>query len=159
MRKLPSLKKIYIKLGYLGNHYLHPIICRLHSRLCSPARLPYIRRMRLLAPVILLSISACASREVTYIGDLRPLAGVCDPPARAELTRKGKAILFLPNSGTIVLSGLQDGAIITATKTMVGADKKPYKQVFNGHLQDQAIQGTYETARCRYTVLLHPIGG
>ena len=115
--------------------------------------------MRLLIPATLLLVSACASQQVIYSGYLQPIAGVCDPAARAELTRRGKAVLFVPNSGTITLIGHQDGAVITASTTLVGADKKPYRLILNGQSHDQAIQGIYETPRCRYKVSLRLIGG
>ncbi len=114
--------------------------------------------MRLFPPAILLTVSACSAQQVTYTGTLRPVAGVCDPPARAELTLRGKTVLFAPNSGTVYLTGVQTGADITASKTLAGADKKPYKLVFKASHQGQAIQGTYETARCRYAVSLRPLG-
>ena len=114
--------------------------------------------MRLPILATLLAVSACSAQQITYSGDLRPVSGTCDPPARAELTRRGKAVLFLPNSGTISLTGLQNGTTITAVKTLIGADKKPYKLVFSGNLQGPTIQGTYLTTRCRYKVSLYPLG-
>ena len=109
--------------------------------------------------VVTALLSACSAESSSrqYTGLLNPIAGSCDPPAQATLTMRGRALLFAPNSGTLVLTGAQDGNALVATQTLTGADRSPYVLEFKGVLHDAKVSGTYQNARCRYQVTLRQV--
>ena len=112
-----------------------------------------------IAAITALLLSACAAGNARclYAGLLEPMAGTCDPPAQAELEIHHNSILFAPNSGTLILTGLLNGGTASAAKTVVGADRKSYILMFAGNLHGPEINGIYQSARCRYRVLLHHV--
>ena len=101
-------------------------------------------------------LSACAaSTPTTYTGTLAPLAGTCDVLNRATLQRHAETVQFTPQDGVMVLEGtITPSGDISATEQTTGMDRKPYRLVFTGRVQGQAITGTYVSPRCRYTVSL-----
>ena len=119
----------------------------------SNTRATNIRDVRriLLLPML---ISGCAGLNpaTTYTGTTRPASGACDAATSATLTVRGAEVLFAPNSGTILLHGQRDGAVVTADTTLTGADKKPYRLAFSGTVGQSNASGSYVTPRCRYSV-------
>ncbi len=108
------------------------------------------------ALLLLLPLTACTGIQETrvYAGPQTPLAGTCDPPSRATLTRRGHEIVVSPNDGTITLEGQITGQTLSAKTTLAGVDKKPYPLVFAGQLTGQTINATLTTPRCRYALAL-----
>jgi hypothetical protein len=112
---------------------------------------------RTLIYVLLLApVTACTGLDSTQVfaGTQRPVAGTCDPPGQATLTRRGSAITFSPANGTLTLTGTIQATTLTADLTLTGADKGPYRLVFTGQLNGKQIAGTYTTPRCRTEVTL-----
>ena len=114
--------------------------------------------MRRLAPLLLLA--ACANptalTDGEWFGDMMPdqTAPSC-PPGRASLVLRRAAALFTPDEGTQTLSGtVTPDGMVTATRSMTGADKKPYTVALTAQVKDGLVTGTYATPRCRYTVRL-----
>lgn len=158
--KPPSLKKIYLKLGYLGNRKnAYP------QTFPRPLRQPPVRtsamrqspRPTLLAAATLATLlSACtvAPPTLVYSGPQTPIGGACDPATRATLTQRGSSIVLAPANGTLTLEGTANGPDITAQATLTGADRKPYTLAFTGRHEGAAIDGTLLTPRCRYRLTL-----
>jgi hypothetical protein len=90
-----------------------------------------------LAPLATCSTMA---HSANYAGELRPVAGTCDPASQAVLTLRGTAIVFAPAAAQLTLSD---------------ANKHPYRLAFQATLAGNDIIGTYSTPRCRYAVKLH----
>jgi len=111
-------------------------------------------RFLCLALVPLVACSTLAN-SANYAGQLRPVAGTCDPASQAVLTLRQKKIVFAPAAGTILLRGELIGQRAAAELTLPDANKHPYKLSFQGILAGKDINGTYATPRCRYAVTLH----
>ncbi len=116
----------------------------------------FMRRLTLL-----LLLAGCASPPAStdgqWFGDMMPdqAAPNCSP-GRASLVLRGDAALFTPNEGTQTLTGtITPEGMVTATRSTLAADKKPYIVTLAAHVQGGLISGTYATPRCRYTVKLH----
>jgi hypothetical protein len=104
---------------------------------------------------MLLLLSSCSdTRTVNFAGDLKPLAGVCDPQTRATLTLRRGQIIFAPAEGTLLLHGEINGTALTANLHLVDANKRPYTLSFHGTRSGPDIQGVYETPRCKYSTAL-----
>jgi hypothetical protein len=101
--------------------------------------------------------SACSGTPtVTYTGEVRPLAGVCEPTQHGILTITGSAVQFGPSQGVTILKGrLGAGGTLTAASDAPGMDRKPYHLSLTSTVQGDAVTGTYVTPRCRYSVNLH----
>jgi hypothetical protein len=95
------------------------------------------------------------AHSANYAGELRPVAGTCDPASQAVLTLRGTAIVFAPAAGTILLHGEVAGQQAAAQLTLSDANKHPYRLAFQATLAGNDIIGTYSTPRCRYAVKLH----
>ncbi len=104
----------------------------------------------------LLVLAACTglAETRTYAGPQRPIAGACDPASHATLTRRGTSIVLAPNDGTLTLQGMLAGSELSASTTLTGADKHPYRLTFAGQLAGTQITGTLVTPRCRYALNL-----
>jgi len=106
-----------------------------------------------LPPVLLLS--ACTNPETLFSGPTKPIAGTCDPPTTSVLTLRHRAVAFAPNTGALVLRGMEDpSGHLTASLTLRGADHKPYALILDADRHDAVIEGTYTTPRCRYLIAL-----
>jgi len=103
------------------------------------------------------TMAGCAVQPTTYSGDLTPVAGTCDPPARAVLVKRGQYVQFTPREGVLILDGkiAPDGAT-TASLDSPGANGKPYHLSLAATLTPSGISGVYVTPRCRYRVDLKP---
>ena len=110
---------------------------------------------------LLLGIAAvlgnCGGGLPTYFaGDLMPVAGVCDQPGRATLSRAGTAVEFSPRSGVLILTGkLEPGGEIFATLHGTSAGHQRVVLTFNGALHGKRVWGTYTDGRCRYSASLN----
>lgn len=106
---------------------------------------------------LLIGLAGCASTATgTYAGRMAIEQGVCGPSeAIASLNLRGKTVQFAPNNGVVLLDGHvdADGHVLAQSQTM-GADHKPFAQVFEGQLANGQITGRYATPRCRATVTL-----
>ena len=104
-----------------------------------------------------IGLSGCAANATgTYVGPLAIEQGVCgESQTTASLTLRGKTVQFAPNNGVVVLEGHvdSDGHVLAQSQTL-GADHKPFAQVFEGQLANGHITGRYATPRCRATVTL-----
>ena len=109
------------------------------------------------AILIVIGLAGCATTAVgTYVGPLAIEQGVCGPgQATASLNRRGNNVQFAPNNGVVVLQGEINGAghVLAQSRTL-GADHKPFTQVFEGQLAGDHITGRYATPTCRATVTL-----
>ena len=103
-----------------------------------------------------LLLAACTGIQETrvYAGPQRPVAGACNPPSRATLTRRGHAIVLAPGDGTLTLEGTISGNTLSAGTTLVGVDKLPYPITFTGQLAGPQVNGTLATRQCRYALTL-----
>jgi len=113
--------------------------------------------MRLIL-LALLPLAACAAATQNYAGDVRPIAGTCDPAGQAVLTISNKSIIFAPASGTLFLRGELSGDSASASLTVTDPNKQPYRLTFQGTLEGKTIAGTYTTPRCRYAATLRLTG-
>jgi hypothetical protein len=160
--KPPALKKIYLKLGELGNQIRqHPSFYSMRREsalhgMASHQEYCMNPMMRLLILALIL-LAGCAAATRNYAGDVRPIAGTCDPASQAVLTIRDKAIIFAPASGTIFLRGALAGQSANADLTLTDPNKHPYHLTFQGVLEGRSISGTYTTPRCRYAATLHLI--
>jgi hypothetical protein len=102
----------------------------------------------------LLPLAACAAATQNYAGDVRPIAGTCDPASQAVLTIRNRSIIFAPASGTTLLRGERSGQSTNASLTLTDPNKHPYQLTFQGTLEGDTITGTYTTPRCRYAAAL-----
>ena len=109
------------------------------------------------ATLFVIGLAGCAPVATqTYVGSLATEHGVCGPPnAPASLNLRGNSVQFAPNTGVVVLEGSIDAAghVLTETQAL-GADHKPFAQVFEGQRDGDHITGRYATPRCRATVTL-----
>ena len=121
-----------------------------------------MHKIRFLSQVIIVLtltlpvLAACGGNEpVTYAGDLTPVSGVCEPPGRAVLVKRGKYVDFTPSQGVLILHGqiAPDGQVAAGAQTL-SADRKPYHLTLAARLDGPNIGGTYVTPRCRYAVKL-----
>jgi len=113
------------------------------------------------APLLTIApLAACAMMADTsnYAGQMRPLAGTCDPASQAVLSLRNNTIIFAPASGTIFLRGALTGATANAQLTLTDPDKHPYQLTFRAVLDGKTMSGTYVTPRCRYAVTLWRTG-
>ena len=114
-----------------------------------------VQRMSRHAALFICCLAGCTTgRPVIYAGALQPLSGTCDSPGRAELSLRGRSVLFTPASGTIVLRGERTGNEVAAQETLVNPERKAYPVGFAGRIGVDGIDGVYETPRCRYHVHL-----
>ena len=115
--------------------------------------------MRHVLPV-LLTLAACNSiyQTRTYAGRQTPLAGICNPPSQASLTQRGSQFILAPGDGTLTLEGPAAGDILHLEATLIGADRLPYRLVFQGQLAKAEIVGTLTTPRCRYALAFKRTG-
>ncbi len=102
----------------------------------------------------LVPLAAC-STTANYAGELRPVAGTCDPASQAVLTLRKSAIVFAPAAGTVLLRGELVGQSVVADLTLDDPNKHPYRLAFQGTLSASNIIGIYSTPRCKYAVTLH----
>ncbi len=90
-----------------------------------------------------------------FTGQTKPLAGTCDPPSAAVLTLRHRAVAFAPNTGTLVLKGIEDPpGHLTADLILPGIDHKPYRLALDAIRRAGTVDGTYTTPRCRYAITL-----
>jgi hypothetical protein len=94
-----------------------------------------------------------------YAGHVVTSQGDCglgfDPQgtATATLILRGGEAQFAPTDGVAVLPGHIEGAgHVLAGSNAIGADKKPFPQVFDGSLTGERVHGTFATPRCRASV-------
>jgi hypothetical protein len=91
-----------------------------------------------------------------YIGTATPTTPgpLCPASTASAQVREGQ-IVFAPDEGTWLLDGLvnKDGTT-TADKTRPGVNKQPWETTFIGKWTPFAMNGTYKTPRCTYTVAL-----
>jgi len=104
--------------------------------------------------IAIVTLAACSAATQNYSGDLRPIAGTCDPPSEALLTLRNTTIIFAPASGTTLLRGKIDGQVASADLKLIDPGKQPYHLSFQGVLNGRIITGTYVTPRCRYAATL-----
>ncbi len=102
-----------------------------------------------------LIVAACTADTLNYAGNLRPIAGTCDPTSQAILTRRDTTIIFAPAAGTLELHGqLTNDKNLAAKLTLTDPNKQPYNLTFEGELDGKRVDGTYTTPRCHYAVNL-----
>lgn len=114
-----------------------------------------------IAALIVTAACACSGggRIATFTGPIKPLAGTCNPPARAYLALNAPYVHFTPWEGVLTLDGtLAPDGTIQATAVTTGLDHVPYHQVLYASLAGDRITGTYITPRCRYQVALSATG-
>ena len=107
----------------------------------------------------ILGIAACAARspdDGRWIGPVTPTTpGPTCIPTRAQLDIKGQTITFAPNEGTWILQGdISPTGRIEASKSTIGADKRPFKTTLAAQRTAARIEGTYTTPRCTFQVQL-----
>lgn len=117
-----------------------------------------------LAVLLAFGVSACANNPIgiqgRWLGTVKPVSGVCDPPSQAVLTiEQGKSLpyaaVFAPTSGVLMLHGSSDGVgQVTADLHTIGANHQPYILSFSGTKDGNVIIGTYITQRCRSDIEL-----
>ena len=112
--------------------------------------------------LIVILAAACAGEpNARYLGTVTTTQGDCglgfdaNGTARATLMVRGTEVQFVPSDGVTVLPGHMDaGGHVAAGSSAVGADKKPFTQVFEGDRKGEAVQGVFATPRCRAAVAL-----
>ncbi len=114
-----------------------------------------------LARVALFLLSGCSSGVTRFSGALTTEQGACGPgfdaagQAHASLVVKGSDVQFAPSDGVVVLPGHADpSGHVVASSHAIGADHKPFPQVFEGDETGDRITGRFATPRCRATVVL-----
>ena len=93
-----------------------------------------------------------------WIGPLTatPPSPAC-PNTRGVAQINANALIFAPDEGTWTLTGtVAPTGAVAATRTRLGADKKPYTTTLAGTLAPEALTGTYTTPICTYAVQLSP---
>lgn len=113
----------------------------------------------------LLALAACAAppADGRWVGTITPEPGSAPAPGcrgtgRSVLTVHGTQATFLPDESSVVLSGdaTPDGHV-RASRTSLGADKKPYVMLFEGQVTGTTLTGTYAAPRCRAKVDMKPL--
>jgi hypothetical protein len=106
-------------------------------------------------------LSGCSGGVTRFAGPLTTEQGACGPgfdaagQARASLVVKGSDVQFAPSDGVVVLPGhVNDAGHVVASTNAMGADRKPFPQVFEGDHTGDRITGRFATPRCRATVVL-----
>lgn len=111
--------------------------------------------------LLVVPLAACtpnAGVSGRWIGPLTatPPSPAC-PNTRGVAQVKANALIFTPDEGTWTLIGtVAPTGALTAARTRLGADKKPYTTTFTGTLVPEALTGTYTTPACTYAVQLSP---
>jgi hypothetical protein len=141
----------YPKVGLVGKEKM------LHIRFSSYGRRWTVKRAA--AAAILLVAASCAEGPPhEYSGKLTPIAGTCDPPGRAILTRTDNQIQFVPRDGVVILPGtIGASGQIEAALALRGTDRAASKLQFIGQLRGPRVAGTYTTPRCQYSVDLSAV--
>ncbi len=109
-----------------------------------------------------LLLTSCSTAHPTFghwVGSVTPSTpGPTCEKSRAilDVANDGK-VSFAPNEGTWILTGTitKDGVIV-ATRSQPGADKKLFVTRLDATAISTAINGTYATPRCNYSVTLSP---
>ncbi len=109
----------------------------------------------------LLLLSGCSGGVTRFSGPLTTEQGACGPgfdtsgKANATLVRKGSDVQFAPSDGVLVLPGHASAAgDVVASVNAMGADHKPFPQVFEGKQIGDRVTGRFATPRCRASVQL-----
>ncbi len=104
--------------------------------------------------------AGCAEPDGTrFVGMVTTSQGSCglgfvDGKATATLMVRGADVAFAPSDGVTVLPGHVTGEHVVAGSSSVGADKKPFVQVFEGDRKGDEVSGVFATPRCRAAVAL-----
>lgn len=113
-------------------------------------------RINALISTLCLALATCAAAAPgTYIGNLVPITGACDPPSRSVLIRHGSTVQFLPEDGVLILNGsiAPDGLISAAQQTR-NINNVPARLYLTARLTRDHVDGIFTTPSCRYTVTL-----
>ncbi len=116
----------------------------------------------ILCGLAVLGVAGCGGEDATrFVGGAATTQGVCglgfdaQGKATATLMVRGGDVQFVPSDGVTVLPGHVDAAgHVLAGSNAVGADKKPFPQVFEGARKGDAVSGVFATPRCRADVVL-----
>ncbi len=113
------------------------------------------------APVVLVLLSGCAGGGDRFAGTLTTDQGACGPgfdsagKATSSLVIRAGKVQFAPSDGVLVLDGQENTAgHVTASSNAIGADRKPFPQVFEGDRTGDRITGKFATPRCRASVVM-----
>ena len=121
-----------------------------------------LSRTAVMASLALADIAACgAAGDGRYVGVASTEQGSCglgfDEAGKAASTLliRGNEVKFAPSDGVVVLEGRVDhGGHVLAQGTTVGADHKPFLQIFEGDQRGSQIKGQFASPRCRVSVEL-----
>jgi hypothetical protein len=108
-------------------------------------------------PLLLVS---CGFTPTSFAGPLQPQQGICEPPSRAALQIHDSFVQFTPNEGTLILTGRQ-AANGTITASWVPPSTQAHTGTFtliaHPRAGGDALDGTYTTPRCTYTLHLSAV--
>lgn len=94
-----------------------------------------------------------------WLGKLEQQQGTCPQDRLAALRIDKKKILFSPDNGALILSGVfhkkERPRHFVALLHRIDMNHKPYELVFEGKTHDKNIIGTYGTPDCRATVTFY----
>lgn len=110
-----------------------------------------------------LALAACAGTPATPVGRWAgPVTALTQGPTclsgRGTVQIRDNVVLFTPTEGTLVLQGeARPDGTLTAEKTQIGADKKPFQSILEARWTPETVTGTFTTPRCRFDVQLKRI--
>ena len=114
------------------------------------------------ALIFSLGLASCSfDNNVRYAGSLTVGQGDCGPAfgkigkSTATLMLRGKDAEFVPTDGVVVLRGrVTDSGHLVAESATIGADHKPFAEIFEGDVTDTHVIGQFGSPRCRASVEL-----
>lgn len=128
-------------------------------------RLKSIHRKIRIIPIFILVLTAACSHLAEdhptgiWLGKMETQQGICPHDRMAALRIDKKKILFSPDNGALVLTGIyhkkEHPRHLVAVLHRTDMDHKPYDLIFEGKAKDKNIIGTYGTPDCRATITFY----
>lgn len=121
-------------------------------------------KIRILSLFILPLTAACSHLAEdhptgVWLGKLETQQGTCPNDRMAALRIGKKKILFSPDNGALVLTGVyhkkEHPRHLVAVLHRTDMNHKPYDLIFEGKAKDRNLIGTYGTPDCRATITFY----